>query len=334
MLRCAARKASSRCSVDALHAALRSTSLGLCWARNCTTFSRTPMATERARLPHEERTAAEPRADAIHDVILDQVEDVNDSIKLFKLKIKDSRNGVEFSAGQWLDVFVPGLSKAGGFTLTSTPRQALPPTPFLELAVQKSPENPPAAWLWQKTSSILGSELKVRVGGSFTWPPFGWSRDRIEGIKKVIFVAGGVGINPLISMLAHMHDTSSALPEIHFLYSTKPPLTEKQNIDPGKILFLSRLTEMAGQHPDRLDLTLFLTCREYKKIKDPQTLGWFHDRRIEETDLRHALGENVSERSGTVVYVCGPPKMTDEIVAWFGKQDGLSDERIFCEKWW
>jgi hypothetical protein len=106
--------------------------------------------------------------------------------------------------GQWLDVFIPSLPKAGGFTLTSTPAQALPPDPFLELAVQKSPDNPPAAWLWRKPSHILGSELKVRVGGSFTWPPNGWSKEQIENVQKVVFVAGGVGIKCVPSIiLAH-----------------------------------------------------------------------------------------------------------------------------------
>lgn len=92
---------------------------------------------------------------------------------------------------------VPGIKKAGGFTITSVPRDALPKLgdtthrPFLELAVQQSPDNPPAAWLWQPTDAILGKELHVRVGGSFVWPPPGVN---VEKVKRVVFVAGGVGI--------------------------------------------------------------------------------------------------------------------------------------------
>ena len=91
---------------------------------------------------------------------------------------------------------VPGIKQAGGFTITSTPRQARPqPTdthsPFLELAVQKSPGNPPAAWLWQPPEEILGKEVNVRVGGSFVWPPQSVGG---EEIKRAVFIAGGVGI--------------------------------------------------------------------------------------------------------------------------------------------
>lgn len=98
--------------------------------------------------------------------------------------------------GQWLDVFVPNVEKAGGFTITSSPNEALTRadpdhTPYFELAVQKSPDNPPAAWLWQPEEDVLGQEVTVRVGGSFVFPPPGIE---FKKIKRVIFVAGGVGI--------------------------------------------------------------------------------------------------------------------------------------------
>lgn len=37
----------------------------------------------------------------------------------------------------------------------------------------------------------MGKELSIRVGGSFVWPPSGIPLDKI---KKIIFIAGGVGI--------------------------------------------------------------------------------------------------------------------------------------------
>jgi len=63
--------------------------------------------------------------------------------------------------------------------------------PYLDLAVQHSPNNPPAAWLWKAEDEITGAKLDVRVGGSFVWPPAKIER---EGMKRAVFVAGGVGI--------------------------------------------------------------------------------------------------------------------------------------------
>lgn len=63
---------------------------------------------------------------------------------------------------------------------------------YVELAVQYSPSNPAAAWFWQPSEQILNSHVKVRIGGGFVWPPS--SGIPTDQIKKVVFVAGGVGI--------------------------------------------------------------------------------------------------------------------------------------------
>jgi hypothetical protein len=82
------------------------------------------------------------------------------------------------------------IPQAGGFTITSTPED-LKREGYLELAIQRSPNNPPAAWLWQKQDKIEGSELLIRAGGNFVWPPPGID---INTIQNLVFVAGGVGI--------------------------------------------------------------------------------------------------------------------------------------------
>ena len=90
-------------------------------------------------------------------------------------------------------MFVPGLSKAGGFTITSTPREGRPTTErpaYFELAIQNS-TNPPARWLWQPEDQILHSKIVVRAGGSFVWPPPGLDTSKID---QVVLIAGGVGI--------------------------------------------------------------------------------------------------------------------------------------------
>lgn len=127
----------------------------------------------------------------------------------------NTQQSFSFFPGQWLDVHIPSVAQAGGFTITSTPAdaQVLPPPeasaaspteeplapsidlqgrpPYVELAVQGSPGNPAAAWLWRPKEDILGKELSIRVGGSFTWPPTGVDS---KDVKNAIFIAGGVGI--------------------------------------------------------------------------------------------------------------------------------------------
>lgn len=61
-------------------------------------------------------------------------------------------------------------------------------------------------------------------------------------------------------------------------------------------------------------------------------------RRIQTSDLVQALDGlkegSQDDRSRTVCYVCGPPAMTDEFVAYLALQRGMSAERVLCEKWW
>lgn len=47
---------------------------------------------------HTERTAAEPRRPSVHQVELSRVDQINDSVRLLRLKIADQTRGIEVSA--------------------------------------------------------------------------------------------------------------------------------------------------------------------------------------------------------------------------------------------
>lgn len=302
--------------------------------------ARRSMATVRSALPHEQRTQAEPRESVLEPVILANIKDVNDNIRLLRLNAVDAAHTIKFLPGQWIDTFIPGLTSAGGFTITSTPSQARPSNhypPFLELAIQKS-ANPPAKWLWRPEDEILGSQLVVRVGGSFTYPP---PRLDVRQVDRLVFVAGGVGINPLISIFSQLlrNHPSTRPREMHFLYATKAD----SELDTQKILFLPRLMDLVAAVADpNVTLSLFVTgtgdsgAIEHGRLPN-RTFG----RRLREEDLRSAIDghkQNVfgaqHDRQRTLCYVCGPPSMTDEIVQFLSREEGMSEARVLCEKWW
>ncbi|KAI7783648.1 nadh-cytochrome b-5 reductase [Diaporthe eres] len=309
---------------------------------------------------HSERTATEPRDPSLHTVILRRIEEVNPSIRTFRLAIPPSVGSIRFLPGQWLDVFVPGISKPGGFTITSSPskaqKKATPPAsaapahgtaspppdePYLELAVQKSSDNPPAQYLWRLTAEILHSELRVRVGGSFVWPPPGVQPTTL---RKIIFVAGGVGINPLMSIASHLAERPDPRRTVDFLYSTRDPGGEGKR-DASKILFLDRLTRIfnsggggGGGGALKGRLGLFLThgggAGKTGEGDGGDLQGTpFKSRRITIGDIAEALGD---DKRFSVVYVCGVPAMTDEFVEKLTSPQGLGLEphRVLYEKWW
>lgn len=229
---------------------------------------------------------------------------------------------------------------------------------YIELAIQTSPPDTPAAWFWGPPSSILGQEVRVRVGGSFVWPPSfpgGVGATTPTTLKRVVFVAGGVGINPLISMASYIAESGSSGEQqpfdVHVLYSVRdadargPSLQEEGDDDDGsddlradRIPFLERLATMFAREKFRGSLKLFLTggtrrpgesfvaCNEMEVA--------FQARRITMDDVREALGER-ENRTASVVYLCGLPGMIDDFVEQLTSGDEAIDSaRIRCEKWW
>jgi NAD(P)H-flavin reductase len=254
----------------------------------------------------------------------------------------------QFLPGQWLDVHVHGIPEPGGFTIISTPFDAQPnktatqlstasndhKSGYLELAVQESPSNPAAAWLWRPIPDIINQELNVRVGGSFVWPP---PNIDLQEVKRIVFVAGGVGVNPLVSIISHLAQLPRQPYTISFLYSVRDP-GDLQTL--SSILFLERLARLFANLKIYGELVLHVTSGEKRWQSTEEIIieiaGFklrCRRRRITKDDLVDVLGP-VSQRQFTVVYVCGVPAMTDELVDVARWAIGMDPRKVFCERWW
>ncbi len=162
-----------------------------------------------------------------------------------------------------------------------------------------------------------------------------------------MFVAGGVGINPIMSMLEHLHLESllkpSGIREVRLLYGTRAREGEA-------ILFYDRIAGILNKYkttpPDaplagcEYRMVMYLTGESSwspNGVSGFETLDTDHikheHRRISHTDLIEALGP-VAGRKHTVAYICGPPKMTDEFVDILTTAEGMDSRRVLCEKWW
>jgi NAD(P)H-flavin reductase len=326
----------------------------------------------------------------LYPVRLSHIEQANPTVRLLQLALPpsvqdpDSQDQLEkseddatlpepftFFPGQWLDVHIPSVPNAGGFSITSTPADAqvlpslepsselapadeeVPPPidprgrePYVELAVQNAPSNPASAWLWRPKEEILGKELSIRVGGSFIWPPAGV---KLEELQNVVFVAGGLGINPLISMLSHLNNNDESTGvyhpslNIHILYSSKLPESTTPETALDQILFLRRLREIVRSQSQfqrlRIALDLFLSNLQDQSsplLHQPPEDLTIHPRRINRDDLSRTVTGTDSKYSSdnTVCYVCGPPQMTDEVVDIVTELLNGRKDRVFFEKWW
>jgi len=271
---------------------------------------------------------------------------------------------LRYLPGQYVDLHVPEIERVGGFTITSPPQTALqlpaptpstttPPSaatfddPHIELAIQDSPSNPPAAYLWKPPSEIMNAPVRFRVGGNFTYPPMTLSRLEFERINNVVLIAGGVGINPIMSMVSAM-DLQGAgrlggMPKrLRMLYTFKR--LADNNSQKQEVLFEERMKTIARKWASRekeadvqysffeTSLTNAQQANTTGDAADPtklRTLG----RRIQHEDLLEALGTE-KQRENTLVYVCGLPDMTDKFVEFLKNVPGMNENRVLCEKWW
>ena len=124
----------------------------------------------------------------------------------------------------------------------------------------------------------------------------------------LVFIAGGVGITPLMSMLRHMRDTGAA-EHVLLLYANKTP---------KDILFGEELQAMQGG--DR-------PCLNVIDIVSQPSESWTGmTGRID----REKIARHCGTLDGKTFYVCGPPGLMDAVVSDL-KSLGVSDSRIRYE---
>jgi predicted ferric reductase len=124
--------------------------------------------------------------------------------------------------------------------------------------------------------------------------------------EAYLFVAGGVGITPIMSMLRYLRDTDDRRAAA-LIYGNK---TESD------ILFRDELGEMS----DHVKVTHVLSSPE---------AGWNGRKGLVTTDL---LREEVGELVGSAdVFLCGPPAMMDSVITSLGTL-GVAGSRIHYER--
>ena len=257
---------------------------------------------------------------------------------------EDVRQGFDFSAGQWVDLQSPGVKQLGGFSICSTSQEL----PRLELAIRDSPDWAPARWCYH--DAAVGDEVSVRVGGDFTLG----ARATVES-GDLLLIAGGIGINPLISILREIED--GAVPQygmlgalgrrrrVHLLYSARSvqELAFREEID--------GIVQRSLRSNVNVTAELRVTSSDNNAVKnagEKKRESWAGRRgRFDASDIAAAValtseyavdagrsdGGSTLEPGNPDVFICGPPLM----IKAFAKQAiacGVKEERVHYEQWW
>lgn len=253
-------------------------------------------------------TEMSTRKEILAEATVTEIKNESETVKRLTLQVQN--RDFTFKAGQWVDTFIPSVETVGGFSMCSSPG-LLQSAGILLLAVKFS-KHPPAHWIHTKCK--IGDTLLLRAGGDFYFDP-----KPEEGGVNVLLVAGGVGINPMYSMVSHMADLNAGARRRYpgkmvLLYSAKT-FTE--------LIFKNHIEEISSNNPNIL--------AHFFATRDPSVTAPVHARRIGREDIEKVLKDLGAKK--LKVYMCGPSRMIHDM------EDhcfacGVIEKQIFYERWW
>jgi benzoate/toluate 1,2-dioxygenase reductase component len=192
----------------------------------------------------------------------------------------DRADACTFLPGQYANVLVPGTDQRRSYSFSSPPGAET-----LSFLVRNIPPGVMSTYLREK--AVPGTPVEfIGPAGSF------YLRD----IKRpALFLAGGTGLAPFLSMLGKIVENGSAYP-IHLVYSVT------RDVD---LVGVEWLEEFAARIPG----FTFFTCVAAEDSSHPRK-GYV----MAHIEAPHLNGGDVD------VYLCGPPPMVDAVRAWLGEQ--------------
>lgn len=206
-------------------------------------------------------------------------------------------DGIEFQAGQYINLHVPGVEHARAFSLANPPSEPN----LVELHVRRVEGGRATSWLHEELKE--GMELKLTG-------PMGRFFVRKSKEKPMIFVAGGSGLSSPKSMVLDLLEEECEEP-ITLIHGARQE---------DGLYFRALFEQLAEEHDD------FEYIPVLSDIPDGHSWtgerGYAHEALIRRFDGRF---------SGNTAYLCGPPPMVEASIRALMK-GRLFEKDIFTEK--
>ncbi|MSQ68732.1 MAG: 2Fe-2S iron-sulfur cluster binding domain-containing protein [Gammaproteobacteria bacterium] len=203
--------------------------------------------------------------------------------------------GLDFDAGQFVEVNVPGTDEWRAYSMANAPSDRH----LIELLIKKIPGGCFSGLL----PHALPEGTRVAVRG-----PYGQFNVQV-GSAPIVMVAGGSGMAPILSMLRALAAQACAR-EIVFYYGARTA---------ADLICGPELAALAAQLP---------AFRYIPTISEPMVAApWAGETGL----VTAALARDGGNLRGAEAYLCGPPGMVDAAAAVL-KIQGMFSSRIRCDK--
>ncbi|MCE2922397.1 MAG: benzoate 1,2-dioxygenase electron transfer component BenC [Acetobacteraceae bacterium] len=199
--------------------------------------------------------------------------------------------GLSFLPGQYVNLRVPGTDEHRSYSFSSTPGDAI-----LSFLVRDIPRGRMSTWL--REAATPGEAM------DFTGPAGSFYPREVK--RPLLFLAGGTGLAPFLSMLGRLATVGTSQP-VHMVYGVT---------NDADLVGLAEIEALAA----RIPVFTFSTCVAAEESDHPRK-GYV---------TAHVAPEHL--HGGEVdVYLCGPPPMVDAVRTWLAAQ-GVTPANFYYEK--
>jgi ferredoxin-NADP reductase len=216
------------------------------------------------------------------------------TVRVLRLDLQSQE--FHYKAGQWINCYaeIDNVRQVVGYSLTSSPTSK----GFIELAVKIS-DNPVTEYI--HSSAKEGDILHIEGGNGEIYYEVGMG-------SKVVLIAGGIGVSPLMGILRYIDPSKNA--SVTLLQSASSF---------EELIFYDEIRRMAGSNP-RVKYYPFVTREE-------PLIGVIGGRISGESFERIGVNYN------SLFYISGPDGMIPELTEYL-KGRGVDPGRIKYEFWW
>jgi len=219
-------------------------------------------------------------------------------IRLLRLALEEPAE-LRFEAGQYVDIRIPGTDEHRSFSMANTPATASE----LEFMIKLYPDGR-FSGLLERGEIAVGDELEVTG-------PYGVFTLRKSSPRRLVFIGGGAGMAPILSLLRAMAEIGVARPATYYYGARRPE----------DLFHLDELRALGERLPG------FRFVPALSEV-EPGAEGWTGETGLVTDVVRRHEGDALDEIDA---YLCGPPPMVDAAIVLL-EQGRCPESRIFFDK--
>jgi propane monooxygenase reductase subunit len=229
---------------------------------------------------------------------VEAVERLTHDIRRLVLRLRDPEQ-IEFHAGQYMDIAIPGHEgEHRSFSMANTPGQP----DRLEFMIK--------LYEGGRFSGLLANGIGIKAGDELTCTgPYGMFTLRDSSPRRLVFIGGGAGMAPIVSLLRSMAEKGTTRAAT-FYYGARTQ---------DDLFALDELERLCGELPE----LRFVPALSEAGEDD----GWEGEAGLI-TDVVDRLESGLEDVDA---YLCGPPPMVDAAIVLLERR-GVPESHIYFDK--